>query len=157
MSFKCSSCSSRNRTFVANAKSTSRGIPEFLSFFVFSINDPKIELWRGAESPAVSFETLFEYHGIDYFHETVCRILILGEFKFKFTIDGLLVSLNGDIKCLQWQNIFNQFIQHWIHNIYHYAMWKKQKLVIHFVVLCIVCFNEQYMDHYYINLNLTYQ
>ena len=56
---------------------------------MFSINDPKIELWRGAESPAVSFETLFEYHGIEYFQQTVWTILILGEFKFKFIIDGL--------------------------------------------------------------------
>ena len=88
MSFKCSSCSSRNRTFVANAKSTSRGIPEFLSFFVFSINDPKIELGRGAESPAVSLETLFEYHGIDYFHVTVCRILILGDLNSNLQLMG---------------------------------------------------------------------
>ena len=118
MSFKCSSCSSRNRTFVANAKSTSRGIPEFLSFFVFSINDPKIELWRGAESPAVSFETLFEYHYSHYFHWIVCRLSIRGEFKFKFTIDGLWVFWMGvlnvcknKISLINWYNIeFTTFI-----------------------------------------------
>ena len=50
MSWRCNSCSSKNRTFEANAKSTISGIPRTRGSFELSISDPNIEfcLWMSA-------------------------------------------------------------------------------------------------------------